>query len=179
VAHDSLFFNVCLVNDVYLEPHQECIICCEIDQEYFNSRDCVFEPYMDRMATRGVLVAPALVSQNNNMIPVRMINATSDKVKLYSNTTVGRVERIQSTTTAQHYSIKKDCLEERSHDHLEDLFVKIEGLELRNVDKSRIVGLLKKYSAVFSRNKSDIGYCPLIKHEIFTEGGPPVHDAIR
>ena len=57
-------------------------------------------------------------------------------------------------------------------DHLEPIFKDLSSN--RNMDekmKGKIRNMLYKYKKCFSKNKNDMGFCPLIEHEIIVKEG--------
>ena len=60
-----------------------------------------------------------------------------------------------------------EILSEELHEDVVNVLKSIdEGNRFTMQDKSRIKKMLQKHANSFSRNKDDLGFCPLIKHEI-------------
>ena len=177
-AQNSFVYNVSVFNDVYLEPFQEYLVLCTLDSDVNINRVGIFLPFQEKLSTKGIVAAEALVSPTENKIPVRMINATAEKLKLFSKTKVGSIENY---STSNHRKIRQVSIKEENKSGMFKILERKinENCGLSQTEKLTLINLLKKYSSVFSTTKDDIGYCPYIEHEILTEPKPPIHDKIR
>ena len=88
------FVNVSVSEDMILEPMSEYILQCFIDCgcNCLDRLSFIFTPYNDKLAKKCVLVATSIVKPVANFVPCRVINVSSESVKLYKGTRVGFME---------------------------------------------------------------------------------------
>ena len=78
--HDAIFSD-----DVYLEPKKEYLICCAIDKTQHNTNTYMFTPYMEKNEKKNIVAATSIVTPNEGVIPVRVMNCDKVGLKLYKN----------------------------------------------------------------------------------------------
>ena len=171
------FFPVYLNENVLLEPFAECIVWCETIGVNYNDTEFLFLPKCDKLSVRGVVAATAIVKPSNKSIPVRLCNATENKVILYEHTLLGEIEECRKISKSRDHV---RFLRGKDDNHLKSLKSQINMNEaLSGCEKKNTVKLLQKFQHIFSTTKDDIGYCPFVKHEILVKDAVPVHDPIR
>ena len=172
MAQKLLSFDVCLENDVCLEPYTEYLIKTKIKNSTYLQEDSIFLPCCSKLLSKAIIGAPCLVSPQENVVPVRLYNFSENVVKLYCDTVVGTVE---ITNRLEKPSEKLLCIENNST-HLEKLRLSVQNNEvLSNAEKEVVVNLLNKFSQIFSKDKSDLGNYKAVEHEIITYNVPPIH----
>ena len=175
-AAPNLFFDVFVSDNEFLHPQTENVLCCKID--YLGEpkgEDIVFSPMKDKLESRGLFGANVLARNVNNRIYIRVMNPTNETVELMKDTKIGTIEKVEQ----QHVDLGtirnvNDSKEEQ--DANEDLFSKITiNDSLTSNQRKQLIELLTEYRDIFSKSKTDIGHCSLVKHEIFCPDVSPIH----
>ena len=128
----------------------------------------------------GLLLAKAVVQQNDNTVPLRVANFGDTPVKLYKNTVAGTFEPIKDGNVISVEESEKRPVNtvQVSNDvelpeHLIEVYEKgSEGLNEAN--KEQLKRFLYSYQDVFSKSSSDLGFTDQVVHKINTGETKPI-----
>jgi len=177
----QLFFSVFVLHDFVLEPNQKVIVPCKVDlnNNLFNQCSFLFIPKPGRIQEKDILVASAIVKPLDSVIPVQLLNNSTEKVKVFSNSFIGTIEYCKENKDFEKVKNLKSLVMSDLK-HLNSIIETVNSNpNLKQSEKIRIISLLKEFSHIFSRNDTDIGLCKTISHEIMTPDVPPVHSTPR
>jgi len=171
-ASRFLNFDVYLYENLHIPPQSECIISTRVALS--DNKEGVFYPYKLKLAKFGVVAAQSLSLCSDGWIPVKLINVNSTAVTLYKNTKIGEFE-ILSHKKLTKYMINSINKKKDNNTTLRQLLEKIHVYEnLSNEHKDKAFQLIKKYEEIFSIEKTDVGFCKFVKHEIELKQNAPV-----
>jgi len=125
-----------------------------------------------------ILFAHCLVNFNQfDSVPVRLLYTGNECLKIKKNTCLGFVELLENNV--YHRSL---VLEKKDKDlTTEDLINYHTNPKYnRSTEENALISkVIYKYSAVFSKNKMDIGKTDIVKHQIITTNDVPVSQPLR
>jgi len=172
-ANSVLNFDVCLFENLYLPSQSECIVSAKVNLNLRNNEG-VFYPFKLKLSKFGVVIAQSVCYCLDGSIPVKIVNLNDNSITLYKNTKIGEFET-SSPVTSKSNSLNTLTVVEPSDSLLETFYQKIDNQShLSSKEKKNALDLLKSYSSIFSENKTDIGYCKLVQHEIELKQNAPV-----
>ena len=159
----------------------------------------LIEPCPKLIGSSGLLVGRTLVSAQEDVVPVQVINCGNEPVTLHSNQLLGwcesvhwceSSERNRASTYWEINAIKKrvvkeDAIEKNTNErqvsvpaHLTDLFER-STQHLDEKQREQLAGMLHQYGDIFSAFKGDVGRTGLVKHKIDTGNARPIKQPPR
>lgn len=167
-----------------IAPSSEVVIFGELKQRNNGATSPkmrIIEPLNNsRLSSKGLFVARTLAN-NENIVPIRIVNLTEEPQTIGANTTVALAKPVKFVQDfeLQHPS-KEDRADENSHEG--DLPVQLEEMlksDLEDQEKKEARELLNKYKHIFSLSDNDVGRCDLLQHTIHTGDAAPIRQPPR
>ena len=135
----------------------------------------VIEPREVFLEKHELMVAKVLVDPQHDVIPLRVLNATSKPITVHKNTiaatchevkgivkqTDSRYERCRNVTEVESQGDGEEIVPK----HLKDLWQR-SCQDLTDRQKRRVASLLAKYGDVFAKSPDDLGLTDMIEYEI-------------
>ena len=150
-----------------------------LDEIAEHRNEFLFVPKKAKMLKKGVVVADEIVKISESVVPVRLFNVTNEAVTLYKNTFIGTLEKLnEENGYVEHvrYFGDSNCKELDTEDHVKPIITDImNNLEVSDVIKNDALLIIREFKDIFSRTKSDIGFCDQITHEIDTGTTRPIN----
>lgn len=162
---------------IIIDKNEEVNVLASIDSDVLSVSEIIFQPYKDKLSEIGILAANsiAFVSRGGR-IPIRLYNTTDDKITVYKGTKLGYVE-IPDILEVEQNKTLKTLNSKTEFNHIQVIIDDIEKDVINKInvnDKKTIINIIKNFSDAFSKNKMDIGCCPLIKHNIDVTNERPI-----
>jgi len=171
-----LSFDVCLKTNLVIPSQNECFVYARVDN-CVCEKEGVFYPFKLKLAKLGIIGAQSVSYCVNGFVPIKLCNIGDKETTLYKNTTIGEFEINFGKDGKEGYI--RMLNETNDGSCIDILLDKVDKNEILNEDqKSTAKNLLKMYSSVFSKNKNDIGFCDLVKHEIDLKTNSPVQQVV-
>lgn len=151
-------------------------------------RSVLLEPPLDDTQwPMGLLISKALLSVNNGVVEVPVVNVSSQEVWLQPHTALGELHVVQVLSTGPDVSIVEGGGGERvalvrSAEARVAPPVDLSSLSLPTLsaeEEEQAKALLKQYGAVFSRGEGDVGCTTLVEHEIPLTDDIPIRQRYR
>ena len=122
--------------------------------------------------TNAVMVARTLVTPNNQMVPVRVLNPRPERITVSKGTTIAMMEAVAvvAATSASETTPKQQLIED---------MVKQIGAHVSSAQRDQLLQLLLEFSDIFAASSSDLGHTKLVKHHIDTGNAHPIHQQAR
>lgn len=140
-------------------------------------RGCfVFHPSHDLMS-REVVGAHALVTVEDECIPVKVVKCASGRVVLKKGTRVGVLQRLNSGDG--FYENVRLMGEESGGETVQNPLEHVNIGSLPRDVKDKLMQVLREYEDIFSKNKMDIGRTHLVQHRIDVGDSMPIATAPR
>nr|XP_006822064.1 PREDICTED: uncharacterized protein LOC100379030 [Saccoglossus kowalevskii] len=179
----TLCARVVLRKAVDIPPGSEMLVRCDANRKIPGSRQGMVIPTdKNPIAERGIMVARALVSDCNGVIPVRLLNVTPHPIHVKQGTAVGMLEPLsegEGVVTAERDKENEVPLKEKQlPEYLHDIWRR-STTELDDGEAEKVAALLMKYADVFSRGDDDMGCTNLVKHSINTGEAAPIRQPSR
>jgi len=167
----DIFFDVFVSNDEVLDPNTENVLCCRIDYlGVANDEDMLFSPSKDKLSVRGLIGANVICKNVDNKLCIRLMNLSHEPVELKKHTKVGTVELLHDMGNIGN--VRGIARENDKETYLPKFVI---GETLPSDQRAQIQSLLTEFLDIFSKNKSDIGHCTLVKHDIYVNDASPIH----
>ena len=135
-----------------------------------------------KMKDDGILVANTLVDTTSNILPVRVLNASSQPVTIYKGSKIGMISRLpepQPNPTGHTRTLKsRDREVQTLPTHMKELNERSRTL-LNDDEAEQLTDLLLEYSDIFAVNDADLGRTGIIKHKINTGSAAPIRQHPR
>ncbi|KAI5753631.1 hypothetical protein M8J77_001985 [Diaphorina citri] len=164
-----------LINEnVTLPPLSESIVWARVCDLPANPKCFIVEP---EFINPDVLPARTLVTvADQNVIPVRVMNTSTNKVRLKENDILGNCEPVMEVVTIDGVTQRP------SFDRVERPGLTKELLKdckLEPKDRKKAAALISEFSDVFSLSDDDCGRTGLVKHRIDTGDSRPIRQPPR
>ncbi|KAI5743998.1 hypothetical protein M8J77_024652 [Diaphorina citri] len=164
-----------LINEnVTLPPLSESIVWARVCDLPANPKCFIVEP---EFINPDVLPARTLVTvADQNVIPVRVMNTSTNKVRLKENDVLGNCEPVMEVVTIDGVTQRP------SFDRVERPGLTKELLKdckLEPKDRKKAAALISEFSDVFSLSDDDCGRTGLVKHRIDTGDSRPIRQPPR
>ena len=123
-------------------------------------------------SNNAVMVARALVTPSNQMVPVRVLNPRSGGITISKGTTIARMEAVAIVATTL------DSKTTPKHQIIEDMVKEI-GDHMSSVQCAQLLQLLLEFSDIFAGTSNNLGHTDLVKHRIGTGNAHPIRQQAR
>lgn len=132
-------------------------------------------------ACSPVRLAHCIVIPENNYIPVRIANFSSEPARLKPGQVIGWFYPLESINTV---NLNVSCVANKPESNAETINNLIEKLKIPEInipetDRDRLVGLISEYSDVFSQDQYDLGRTSIVEHSIDTGTARPIKQPPR
>ena len=130
--------------------------------------------------SNAVLVARAVVSPNEQKVPVRIANVREDPINIKKGTKIAGMEIVaQEEIQRTVASIEQEKpIQEKKRQLLWDLVVR-SGDSLTDSQRELLFAVLLKYEDVFASTPDDFGRTKEIRHTINVGNSPPIRQPVR
>ena len=120
----------------------------------------------------AVMVARALVTPSNQMVPVRVLNPRPQGITVSKGTTIVRMEAVAVVAATL------DSETTPKHQIIEDMVKQI-GDHVSSVQCTQLLQFLLEFLDIFAGTSNDLGHTDLVKHRIDTGNAHPIHQQTR
>ena len=113
---------------------------------------------------------------------MRLLNPQKETVTLYQGTKVAELEEVEAIFMA---NIEGDNRQDKTADISTEKrelllnMVKNSNPQLTENEKTKLLQLLMKYQDIFACSTDELGRTDLLRHEVHTDGSPPVRQQVR
>ena len=129
--------------------------------------------------------AKSVIDTYNQVIPLRLLNLNDFPTKLYKNETAALCDQVAIHSDSEQGGCENEIQEQirtvtaesidtiTLPEHLQQMY----EASIRNLtqDEAKLIkALLLKHASVFSKSRSDLGFCDIIPHRINTGLAPPI-----
>lgn len=176
-------FNVFVKETVIIPKCSEFLLTVFVpDILHDNNLNYLFSPSKEKLAEKNILAACSLSKIKNKKTVIQIFNTSENPVKLFKNYLLGSMELIEPEYRSEIVTsepFRRTMMED--HSHISNIIDEIKkNVNLSPDQKSKSMGLIQKYSDIFSKSATDIGLCKTLKHEIkLKEGAEPLCFPIR
>ena len=118
------------------------------------------------------MVARALVTPSNQMVPVRVLNPRPEGITVSKGTIIARMEAVAVVAATS------DSETTPKHQIIEDMVKQI-GDHASSVQRAQLQQLLLEFSDIFAGTSNDLGHTDLVKHRIDTGNAHPIRQQTR
>ena len=129
----------------------------------------------DKSNLQSVCVARALVTNHNEIVPLRVVNTNLTPVTLHEDSRVALAEGLNETaicnTTVSDQVKSGDVHDIELAEPLPD--------DITNAEREQFLAFLSYYSDVVAANSDDLGRTNVLQHHINTGVSPPIHQSTR
>lgn len=164
---------VVITSDTAVPPRSEVIVPGRVLCPYGSDVEGMLEPSASLSEHCDVLVARVVCRVERDVVPVRVINVTEDKLMLKGGMRVGTLHTGIEVGGAMKGAKENSIVNSWSA----DLLMKQLGLNQKGlvaVEQQAIKELLSKHLSVFSTGEADLGRTPLARHTIDTGDAKPI-----
>ena len=131
----------------------------------------------DSKLSHGVIVARAITSPSDGLVPIRILNPRECSIELKKGTELAKMDHIEqgsilnvSVTTSRESSTTNQLLWE---------MVNKVGDCLGTKEKEQLYVLLQEYADVFCFRSNELGRTSVLRHHINIENASPIHQLPR
>ena len=181
----NTIFRITASENVIIPPRTEVVVSGRIKGEKPFNHYLITEPNARFQSNKGVVVAKALVSVNDN-IPIRFANFSNDVKTIQSETVIAIGQPVSDVidvdiahNMAAHGHInqfKKENVE--IPEHIKTLSEE-SMVHLNENQQGKVKNLLLRYSTSFATSKTDLGETKLVQHKINTGDSAPIKLPLR
>ena len=123
----------------------------------------------------GLLVARSLVPDRFTDVPLRVMNLSSDPVRLSAGTVMAELQTADVEAERQpNANTDSEDRDELIQGMVDKVHCSV-GIE----ERRKLYQVLNEYSDVLSRGENDLGRTDLVRHRIDTDDAPPVRQPLR
>ena len=174
--------KVQLCESISIPPQREIILTGKIEKRHRNFDEAVglLEEPSYMQDSKRLMIAKALVSNENNVVPVRVANFTDTPISLDKGYTVAVIHPVDPDSVV--------CLDEEDvgkgeevlqvPDHLLPLLSNIDE-NLSDSETNKVKELISKYSDCFMTPNGELGKTTLVQHHIDTGNAKPIRQRLR
>ena len=178
-------FKIALGETVEIPANSEMIASGIFSENTPHFSTAMVEEYTNKLAEKGIFVAKSVIDTYNQVIPLRLLNLNDFPTKLYKNETAAVCDQVTVPSSSEpggcenetHQQIR--TVKPESSDtiilpeHLQEMY-EASSRNLTQDDAKSVKTLLLKHASVFSKSRSDLGFCDIIPHPINTGLAPPI-----
>lgn len=176
----QLFSEVRIISDFNAKARSEFTL--KVKTSFELDGDVLYVPYQAKLASKGLLAPYCVTSSSGSTILVSMSNVTDEDIILRKDYVIGIMELLILNEDDENYEgmyVIDEDISDKMKDYDEIVSRIIERTftsnDLKGNTKQKLEKILKDNCEVFSRNKKDLGYCPVIKHDIITRPVAPIN----
>ena len=143
------------------------------------------EPSPDFAERHSLLMARVVAQPRGNVVPVRLINPSTDPVILYKDATLGTITALEECALPQEgespevLTVQKSSeLPRKTKTELAGLF-NLETSTLSEEETTTLMALLDEFQDVYSRGANDLGKTSKVYHKIPTGDARPIKQGSR
>ena len=168
-----------VASTITVSPGEEMVIPGKLVQRGRQDLCGIVEPSETFVENHGMLVGKTLVNPCNKLIPLRIMNLSSEPKILYQDTVVGT---FHPAIEIDDESLNETDLKKQSSlvlpVFLNDLYER-SSVHLNDREKQLLKSFLVDFQEVFAKSDSDLGRTGLIKHSIDTGNNKPIKQSMR
>ena len=173
-------FAVHAQSSFIIPPSSEIIVPGGLDFSCAAASTAFLQPRPELPERYQIIGAAQLVKvSNNNSIPVRLLNPTSQPVHIYRRTKLAEIS-IVNPEIATYELVRSDVEAEANRDIATAVDVEprvpldVGNTGLTQEKRTRLQALLTQYDDIFAYTPDQLGRCSVVKHRIDTGHHPPV-----
>ena len=174
---DIQTYRAVLEGGVTLPPLSESVVPAKVEGlKQGEMKWAIIGPSKPNIASaiQDLLVGRTLVTLDEPVATVRLMNLSDQARHLRKGTTVATCEPVESVLKPTIGEVSSEQLPE----HLTALFEE-SSAGLTSLQAAELHNLLSRYASVFSSGPNDLGRTDLIKHHIDTQGANPIRQQPR
>ncbi len=123
----------------------------------------------------GIQVSRTVLPDEDEDVPVRVLNVTQQPVSLKSGTVIANLESVDICDDSNASTVVQDV---KGEPLLEEMVSRVDSSVCLE-DRQKLMDLLTEFSPVFSRGENDLGRTDIVTHVIDTGDSRPVRQALR
>ena len=126
-----------------------------------------------------VCVARALVTAQDETVPLRVVNTSLAPTTLYKNSRIATAEQLNESSICQAVESEKLTPTEEIHSDYELVLEQPFPDDITEAEREQFMALLSYYSNVKAAVPNDLGRTSLLQHHINTNTSPPIRQSAR
>ena len=178
-------FKIALGETVEIPANSEMIASGIFSENTPHFSTAMVEEYTNKLGEKGIFVAKSVIDTYNQVIPLRLLNLNDFPTKLYKNETAAVCDQVTVPSGSEpggceneiHEQIRTVTTESSDTiilpEHLQEMY-EASSKNLTQDEAISVKTLLLKHASVFSKSRSDLGFCDIIPHRINTGLAPPI-----
>ena len=115
-----------------------------------------------------------LVSVSDETVPERILNPTTQPIKIYRNMKLGHFEKVEPSITTYSLKTSTPIVSTPPSKPHSDIEIDFSNTNLTSTQQQEIRKLLRTYSSVFSHSQTYLGRTSIVQHLINTGDHKPV-----
>ena len=135
------------------------------------------EPCLSEDRT-AVVVARAMVTPEDEQIPVRILNPRIEPVSLKKGEAIARMEPLHEEVTVAA-TVQEETGEKEDQPEIIKELVAQASSQLTTGEQEQLFATLLDFADIFSRGPDDLGWTAKIKHKIDTSDAAPIRQQVR
>ena len=178
-------FKIALSETVEIPANSEMITSGIFSENTPHFSTAMVDEYTNKLAEKGIFVAKSVIDTYNQVIPLRLLNLNDFPTKLYKNETAALCDQVAIHSDSEQGGCENEIHEQirtvtaesivtiTLPEHLQQMY----EASIKNLtqDEAKLIkALLLKHASVFSKSRSDLGFCDIIPHRINTGLAPPI-----
>ena len=183
--HEDSGYSIHAADTYIIPPHSECVIPATFKDCHLTETIGLIEPNTNLPKRFNVCGASALVSVSpSGLVPFRLVNPTEKPIKIFRHTTLGMFLRQQNvisnimSLSAEQTPSSHDSTSVTEDDYTypeQAASLEFDILHAFTADQtSQLHNFLVDNVDIFSQGTHDLGRTSIVKHQIFTDGSPPI-----
>ena len=175
---DFKCYRVVALEDVSIPPQSEIIIPARV-LTYPGGGEWGIIEWTTKRSIPGLMVGKTLatISERSPIVPVRMVNVSTEKRNIVSGKDIAKCEPVAGVS--EHNEAKHGIEHSKIPEHLRTLYESsIQDLDTEE-QKRKVYDLLCNNSDLFSEGPDDIGRTSFVKHKINTGNIKPIKQVPR
>ena len=168
-------------NTVRIKPrHQMVFFIKVVSGDNATDKVMLVEPSEKLMQRTGILVARAIVSKRDNLIPIKLVNASKKVVTVYKGQKIGELQDLvtpESVNDEDYSQFKVNLIGEEGVSIEERIKTNVlDGC--KSEQRQTLYNLLVEYKDIISTGSHDLGRTNLVNHRLDTGNAIPFKSAL-
>lgn len=169
--------RIAIQETVVVPPETEVIVNGKLIDQISSDSSCgIVESSLAILEKKGILVAKALVSPAQSVVPLRIANFGFEPCTIFKNSVVANLDLVDPSCTefVENDEKMKNSLQKCAlPDYMDPVVAKC-STHLNESQVEQVKNLILDYLDIFSKGSNDIGCTNLATHEINTGTAAPV-----
>lgn len=173
-----LFSVIHIISDYAVKARSESLLKVRTDFDFFG--DVIISPFKNKLASKGLIAPHCLSRADGSTLLMSICNLTDEDIILRKDYVVGKAELLSEQPASHSVSNELCCVKQVVVEEYKEIIANImketaSNSALDGETQRRLKEILTENCEVFARNKNDLGFCSLVKHDIVTKPVAPIN----